>query len=390
MDNRVKTELDKMFLLMERMDKHYTLDESLELEDRIEHKRETYTDLNQFLSDVNLGSSLVGLGYVQGYEARKIYPTNQEVNPSIGLSQADSIKGGFGKLDKSSRVWGKINNLINDPEFTNPTGRAWGGNRSMKTPHFAGIIKITNYVFNWGQTSSIGNLYDKYNKDVENARLAGGFGKDNSDYDPNDWHRNGMYKGIGSLPEIEDNNKPGYHQKLDAKNNLYGFSTKKGDTPIFTTKADGTQYQKQAFRFGLKNIEKQWAKYCLVDMNGDVDEVENSLGPILGKIPSDFTDLRKKIVPQMAQDEKDFINAISKIENERALADKTWLTDHIAFIVAGEYDPKTRTRRYVRFINPNIEIDTFKTLNTNELQPIIDKEIKDTEIAVRYVRPAAE
>ena len=394
MDNRVKKELDKMFLLMERMDKHYTLDESLEMEDRIEHTRDTYTDLDQFLSEVNLGKSFVGLGYVQGYEARKIYPTNPDINPTLGMSQADSIKTGFGKLDKSSRVWGKMNGLVNDPEFTSPTGRLYAGNRSMKSQHFAGIIKITNYVFNWGDTNSLSDFYDKYHKDVENARLGAGFGKNDSDYAPDDWRRNEMYKGIGASP-VSTSNSPlrnSYRKKLDAKNSLYGdveTDAFGNDVDRMTTRKDGTQYQKRAFRFALKNIEKQWAKYCLVDMNGEIDEVDSTLGQVMGKNPSEFSDLRKKILPQMSQDEKNFINTIAQIDSNRALAEKTWLTDHIAYIVAGEFDPRTGTRRYVRYINPDIEIDNLN-VNETELKPIVGSEIKATETAVRYVKPAAE
>lgn len=394
MDNRVKKELDKMFLLMERMDKHYTLDESLEMEDRIEHKRDTYTDIDQFLSDVNLGKSFVGLGYVQGYEARKIYPTNSEINKNLGMTQADSIKAGFNKMDKSSRVWNKMNAMVSDPEFTTPTGRLYAGNRSMKSQHFAGIIKITSYVFNWGDTSSLSDFYDKYHKDVEKARLSAGFGKNDSDYAVDDWHRNDMYKGIGSTPTSTSNSplRNSYRKSIDAKNSLYGdveTDAFGNDVDRMSTRKDGTQYQKRAFRFGLKNVQKQWAKYCLVDMNGEIDEVDSTLGQVIGKNPSEFSDLRKKIVPQMSQDEKDFINAIYQIDSNRAIAEKTWLTDHIAYIVAGEFDPRTGTKRYVRYINPNIEIDTIN-VNQNELKPIIDNEIKDTEMVVRYVRPAAE
>lgn len=80
------------------------------------------------------------------------------------------------------------------------------------------------------------------------------------------------------------------------------------------------------------------------------------------------------------------------VESNRNLAEKTWLTDHIAYIVACEYDPRTSTRRYVRWINPDIEIDKFP-VNQSELKKIVSDEIAETETAVRYsksVRPAAE
>ena len=393
MDNRLKKELDKMFLLMERMDNHYTLDESLEMEDRVEKTRDTYTNLDQFLSEVKLGNSFVGLGYIQGYEARKIYPTNQEVNPKIGLSQADSIKNGFGKIEKTSRLWNKMNNLVNDPEFTTPTGRLYSGNRSMKTQHFSGIIKITNYVFNWGEKSRLEDFYNKYYDDIKKARLAAGFGKNDSDYAVDDWRRNDMYRGLGSTPEKGTSNLVNSYRKvLDADNSLYGDVYDDGsgqDLDRITTRKDGTQYQKRAFRFALKNIEKQWSEYCLVDINGEIDEVEPTLGQIIGKNPSEFSDLRKKIVPQMSQDEKDFINTISQLELSKSLAEKTWLTDNIAYIVAGEFDPRTKTRRYVRYINPNLTIDKIN-VNENELKSVVEKEIAKTETVVRYKKTAAE
>ena len=189
-----------MMLLMERMDNHYTLLESAEMEDRIERQRETYTDLNQFLSDVNLGSSFVGLCYIQGYEAKKIYPTNPEVDKN-GFTQADRIKNGFNKMDKSSRGWGKLNNMINDPEFTAPTGRKYKDNRSMASNHFVGVIKITNYVFNWGGAENWAEFNKKYFDSVKNKRIAGGFGKNDADYAPDDWHRDPMFHGIGEKPD---------------------------------------------------------------------------------------------------------------------------------------------------------------------------------------------
>lgn len=378
MDKGTKKEVDKMLLMLERMNSHYTLDEAMEKEERIEHTRDTYTDLTQFLSEVNLGSSFVGLCYIQGYEFKKIYPTNPD------QKQANAIRGGFSKMDKSSRIWGKMNNFINDPEFTNPTGRAYAGNRSMKTVPFTGVIKITNYVFNWGDKQSWGKFNGNYFDSIKNARLNAGFGKNDADYDPNDWRRNAMYKGLGIEPE-RDRDTNGYKQELDPKNSLYGFSDS-NKNPIMSTKADGTQYQKSAFNFGLKDVKKQWAKYCLVDNNGEIDDIEQSLGSVLGKIPGDFTDLRKKIVPQMSQDEQDFINVISEIEENYSKAKKTWLVDHIAYIVACEYDYRTKTRRFVRWINPDIVIDKFD-VNQQELKTIVDGEIETTAKAVRYETP---
>lgn len=393
MDNRVKTELDKMFLLMERMDNHYTLDESLEMENRIENKRESYTDLNQFLSDVNLGRSFVGLCYIQGYETRKIYPTNKETNPINGMTQADSIKDELGKLDKNSRIYGKINSLVKDSEFTNPTGRTYAGNKSMKTPYFSGIIKITNYVFNWGNKSSMMDFYNKNKEEEKKLRQKYGFGKMDSEYGTDDWRRRDLYHGTGISPEESDNTKKNpYRGVIDANNSLFGEVYDDGsgnDYDKITTRNDGTQYQKKAFRFAIKNIEKQWSQYCLVDARGEIDYVSSNLGKLMQKNSGVFNDIKKHIVPEMSQDEKDFINALSELRYNNFLAEKTWVTDNIAYIVACEYDPRTQTRRYVRYINPDLEINSIN-VNQGELKEIVDKEIAKTEIAVKYKKDAAE
>lgn len=381
MEKAAKKELEKMFLLMERMDSHYTLSEALTAEERIESKRDTYTDLDQFLKDVNLGSSFVGLGYIQGYEGNKIYPTNPDKNQGAGIQAA------LGKMDKASRGYRKLSGILSDPEFSNPTGRAYGGHRAMASQHFAGVIKITNYVFNWGNSSKYGDFMREYFQSREDARALAGFGKNDSDYAADDWHRNDMYGGIGLTPVSSKAMVNGYHQVLDPTNSIYGFSDP-NKNPVMSTKADGSQYQKRAFKFGLKDIEKQWTKYCLVDTKGEIDDIESSLGPILGKLSSGFTDLRKKIVPQMKADEVNFINAISQIDKNHALAEKIWLTDKIMYIVA--YDRSQK--RYVRYINPDIDIEKFP-VDANELKAVVDKELKETETVVKYKKaekPAAE
>ena len=379
MDKYAKMELEKMFSLMERMDEHCTLFESLEKEDRVEHKRDTFTDLDAFLNSVELGKSFVGLGYIQGYEAKKIYPTNTD------SSQASDIKAALGKTDKSSRVYSKLNGLVNDPEFSNPTGRAFGGFRSMANPHFAGVIKITNYVFNWSEASSYSEFSKKYFQDRDDLI--------NNILNKSSWSTNPIYKGISPTDPSKTSGRPGYHQQLDAKNSLYGFSDSQNvngtwiNNPIYDTLPDGTQVQKRAIKVGLKNAQKQWSKFCLVDNNGEIDAVDEIVGPAMGKLPSEFKDLRKYIdFSTMKVDEIDFINTFSRLEQTYAMSNKVWLTDHIMYIVAKD----KKTGNFVRYINPDVTIEKFN-VNSSELKNLINDELKDTETAVRYVtKPAAE
>ena len=88
----------------------------------------------------------------------------------------------------------------------------------------------------------------------------------------------------------------------------------------------------------------------------------------------------------MKADEIDFINTFSRLEQNYATTNKTWLTDHIMYIVAKD----KATGSFVRYINPNVAVDVFN-VNSAELKNIIKDELKDTETAVRYVtKPAAE
>ena len=379
MDEAVKKELKKMFSLMERMDSHCTLTEALETEERIEHKRDTFTDLDVFLKNVELGKSFVGLGYIQGYEAKKIYPTN------TGSSQASDIKAALSKADKNSRIYGKLNGLVNDPEFTNPTGRAFGGFRSMANSPFAGVIKITNYVFNWGDAASYSDFAKKHFGDRDNLI--------NNVLKKASWSTNPIYKGIEPTDPNSTEGRAGYHQQLDPKNSLYGFSDAQKINgqwqynPIYTTLPDGSQIQKRAIKTGLKNVKKQWSKFCLVDNNGEIDSVDKIVGPSLGKLPNEFKDLRKYIdFGTMKADEIDFINTFSRLEQNYADSNKVWLTDHILYIVAKDRS----TGNFVRYINPDVSIDKFN-VNSGELKAIVDGELKDTESVVRYSsKPAAE
>ena len=131
----------------------------------------------------------------------------------------------------------------------------------------------------------------------------------------------------------------------------------------------------------LKNIEKQWSKFCLIDNNGEIDAVDETVGPAMGKLPGEFKDLRPYVdFSTMKMDEINFIYNFSQIEENYANANKNWLTDHIMYIVA--YD-RTQ-KRYVRYINPDVTIDEFN-IDQNELKTVINDELKDTVTAVKYV-----
>lgn len=380
MNKDAQNELNKMLSLMERMEKHLTLAEAMD-EKRVEYDRTTYTDITNFLNSVEFGHSLVGVLYIQAYKASKIYPTNPK------NSQASNIQAALGKLDKSSRLYPKLSGLVNGGEFTNPVGNkpTIGINKgfnSISNNPFAGILKVTGYVLPWG-----GDANDFLNFEKEHYKRR-------DDMITNrlttaSWSSNPIYSRLVAPQAAKDEKKPGYHQVTDPKNSFFGFSNAKRDpltgkwtyTPIMDTLPDGTQKQKMVLKKALKNVNKQWADYYLIDLNGEIDAVDKIVGPSMGETPDKFTDLRPYIdFNQMGIDEVNFIHDFSQEEENFAKGVKAWLLDHIAYIVGKD----KKTGEYVRYINPQVEITEFN-LNKQEFQDILDTEINSTAKAVRYV-----
>jgi len=387
MNKEAKYEINSMLSLMERMDKHLTLKEAefekALLQEDANIGRMEFQSLDDLVNTMDIGRSFVGLGYIQGYSNSnndgpvKIYPKKDNFDTEF--------RGEISKVDPNSRVAGKLNNMVNDPEYLNPTGRAYAGAKSMANSFFQGVVKITNYVFNWGDSDSWNNFLEKNRLNIAGIRMKHGFG-DGDNYADDDWRRRvsktgkSVYNGLGANPEYEPKKNPDgsdvkgpYHQLLNPLVSLYGDTDTYGK-PKMSTRADGTEYQKRAFKFGMGNINNQWEHYCLVDNNGEVDEVENSLAAIFHK-RSMPQDLRKLIDAQTQQDEINFINDLQAEINRQNEANKTWIEDNIAYIVGKGVNKITGEKNLFRWVNKNIVIDRIN-VKPQELKPIIDAEVQ--------------
>lgn len=133
MDNRVKKELDKMFLLMERMDKHYTASEVEVLMENIEEldakNRNDMTPVEFFNMTNNIkGGVKSTIGYVS--EAKLDLPQIKKVNPETNRM-------------KNFPDWDKFGKDINSPA------------------EVTGVIKFSRYTFNWRNAESMHDHYEK-------------------------------------------------------------------------------------------------------------------------------------------------------------------------------------------------------------------------------------
>lgn len=381
MNKEAKQQLAEMQLLMERMDNHMTAREANMRKELLKEDlgigRRNMNSLDELFNEIDLGHSFVGLAYVQGYEADKVYPQKPNYD--------SDIRGEIGKIDPNSRLAGKMNAFLNDKEYSNPTGRAYAGLRSMASNNFGGILKITNYVFNWGNAESLSNAREKHRLAIADLRRKYGFGEDETSYADDDWRRkidekgNSVYGGLGANMQSKGSRKnpdgsyvvQPYHQLLHPDISLYGDTDTYGK-PRFG--ANGAQ--KRAIKMVLANVNKQWSDYCFVDSNGEIDAVSDSLANLISKakLPAN---LLKTITPQMSQDEKDYITAIAELEKNQYRSEKTWLEDNILYIVGTGKNRITGEKTPFRWVNANVNIDKIN-VNPTELEQIVNSEIQKT------------
>lgn len=375
MAKEIDYELQKMLNLMGRMDQHMTGSEAQALNEAARSDlgigRINYSDIDDFFNNVKIGKgTFVGISYLQGYEAQKIYPLKNGFE--------DKLRGEYDKME-DNRGKGKIEALLNNPELKTPTGRANSGFRSVANSNIQGYIKATNYVLNWTDAEGYKNAFEKNRLDNAEIRRKFGFGEEDSFYADDDWHRNPIHGGIFANKPSTDKRKTdngnnvvaAYSQLLNPEISMYGDNDSEGN-PRMTTRPDGTQYQKRAFKLVLNNVHNQWAHYYLVDNNGEIDAVANNLAYLFTKAPQTSA-LRKKITDQMSKDEVEYINAMADLEDRFAKQTKTFNSENILCIVATGTDRYTGEKLSYRWINPDININKIQ-VDPNELDKIVSQE----------------
>lgn len=79
----------------------------------------------------------------------------------------------------------------------------------------------------------------------------------------------------------------------------------------------------------------------------------------------------------MSQDEQEYIKGLQAINDEEYYTTKTWYEDNVLYIVGNGKSRITGEKTAFRWVNKNLVLDKIN-INQNEIQPIIDAEIKRT------------
>ena len=392
-----KLELEKMKSLMGRMDKHLTLNEAEEETKVIEEEvfsdynknnfgRINYQSFDDMINDLDFKGSFVGLGYVEAYDVKKIYPNAEGFR--------DSFEREITNIDITDPLSTKLRNFRNDNEYYNPTGAyatkgANKGLRSMYNKHFIGILKITHYVINWGNGDSWSNWTSKIAREKANLRKDKyGFGNDPSTYAADDWRRKldkkgiSTYDGLGAYPKytpkrFNDSSKTFPVQEPYKANSENPFAPVYYDTDTYgvpqkSYDKDGNEYQKRALRFTLSSVNNGGVTYYLIDINGDLNKISESTAKFFYE--TKVRDHTKPIDDTMCPEEINYIKDMGAIDNKLWNNERKWIIDNILYIKGEGISRRTGEKLLGRWINKTIPLKF--NLNPKEYQQAIDDELK--------------
>lgn len=320
-----------------------------------------FDDIMDLLNTIDIGRSFVGLSYIQAYPLKKVYPGDEEFSSKF----SSEIDNG----DAESRIHGKLSTMRDSDEFKNPQGRKYRGLNSMSSVPFNGIVKVTNYVFNWGNTEHLSDFFNNQRELERKIRIDHGFGQDF--YPDGDWRTHPDFRGTGEYPEVKSSFMGTYRDKIYGDYNLYGDTDELGNSRFGE---DGKQ--KLAFKMALTNPKAQYPTYYLVDNNGEIDEVSKSLYSLF-RTKSMPKNLASNLTNNMSAEEVEARKMLSDLSMKNAMAYKQWLLDNILYIAGAGVDRNTGNKVPFIWLNKGISLDI--DINQNELDSIISGEFKRFE-----------
>lgn len=362
-----KNQLNEMISLINRMENpqtgwHAILNESIEeYKDTTGLGRREFDDFDDFMASIEpIKSWFVGIGWIQNYPIKNVYPDKQN---DMGVTTRDTITQYQQGLAPDNRLSGKLGGMLQHPEMTTPTGRAYKGIRPMKEGNpFTAVLKVTSYNFQW---KSYPDAYGAKKDKIMAARAKAGFGYPEGTYDEDDWRRKPDFRGLGARPFYEPKLNPdGTEQQ--SPYSLVGNSS-------FNVYKDNDE-------FGNERSDKRVMKalipvgngksiFCAIDGNGEIDDISDNLYGILGG--PKYSSSAAKISAEMSDDEKQFRQEIADIEN--ASYNPQWFLTNIAYMVGVGKDVQTGQNTPYRFINKNIILQHQVDINQQELANVIEK-----------------
>lgn len=384
----MKKQLNEMTSLIERMNNPRTgwgqvLNES---------KQIVATDLMNFLSTVQIQEGqFVRLGYIQLYTIPGQYPNEDLYNKMSAMAgdfgvdtdgTYDASDYAMVSEDVTDRARQRYINFMDksqNPEWDNPTGRLYKGQRAFNKAIYKYVIKLTKYRLHWQGQTGYAKAQER-NMQAYNDMTAKidskyydelGIQYKDLDADGNEvWHntpkRNGpTYKyigepanfGIATDTEWSGDDETGEYVPRNIK---------------YRTNAEDPSTQVELPGYSIRNmlsrVDDQEAIFYGVTEEGDIDRIPDSLGRMLYKVSDSYAAKLQDVSLQDDPDKLAQFKMFYDFKKEENMKQKIFKLSNVAYLCATGLDIRTKQKDSFFWVNNEPLFLLERTINKEKVQ----------------------
>lgn len=359
-----KHQLNEMISLINRMDKPQTgwqkmLNESTQV---------IADNLVNFLSKCKVQEGqFCRLGYIQLYTIPGQYPNDELYGKMQGLG--DEFNGD-GITDRARANYQRFMDKSQNPEWDNPTGRAYKGAKSFGTNIYKYIIKLTKYNLHWQEEAGYARAQErngqKYKEMVAGIpqeyydELGIQYQDDNGEYhnSPSSTNTGPTYKYMGEPGRF------GVATDTDAEGNPRMTSYRTNvDDPNSTVEIDGL-----AIRNMLSNASDQQAVFFGVYENGDIDQIGDGLGRMLYRTADSYAAKLQSEDLQNNPEKLAHFKVFYDFKRNENMTQKIFKLSNVAYFCATGVDMSSGAKDSMFWVNREPLFLLEKTINKEKVR----------------------
>ena len=379
----MKQQLKEMKSLIERMNSPRTgwgqvLNES---------KQIMANDLVNFLSTVQIQEGqFVRLGYIQLYTIPGQYPNDDLYKKMSDMSGDFGVENDMDYAmvseDVTDRARQRYLNFMDksqNPEWDNPTGRLYKGQRAFNKAIYKYVIKLTKYRLHWQGQTGYAKAQER-NTQAYNDMTAKidpkyydelGIQYKDLDADGNEvWHntpkRNGpTYKyigepanfGIATDTEWSGDDETGEYVPRNIK---------------YRTNAEDPSTQVELPGYSIRNmlsrVDDQEAIFYGVTEEGDIDRIPDSLGRMLYKQADSYASKLQAVELENNPEKLAQFKMFYDFKKEENMKQKIFKLSNVAYLCATGLDIRTKQKDSFFWVNNEPLFLLERTINKEKVQ----------------------
>ena len=363
-----KKQLNEMVSLINRMDKPQSGWHKLINEQNLNESTQVLADnLVNFLSKCKIQEGqFCRLGYIQLYTIPGQYP-NDEL-----YSKMQGLQGEFdadGMSDRARANYSRFMDKSQNPEWDNPTGRAFKGARSFGNNIYKYVIKLTKYNLHWQEEGGYARAQER-NRDKYNQMVAGipqeyydELGIQYQD-DNGEWHNQPSGSAGPTYKYMGEPGKFGVATDTDAEGNprMASYRTDAED-PNSTVEIDGL-----AIKNMLSNVSDQTSVFFGVYENGDIDQIGEGLGRMLYKQADSYASKLESEELQNDPEKLAHFKVYYDFKRNENMSQKIFKLSNIAYFCATGKDMSTGMKDSMFWVNKEPLFLLERTINKEKVR----------------------